>query len=50
MATASTSIPFRTLDALHIALALSSEAGFIVTFDARMSEAAELHGLKIVKL
>jgi predicted nucleic acid-binding protein len=46
----SQSIPFRTLDALHIALAVSGEAGFIVTFDARMSEAAALHGLKIVRL
>jgi predicted nucleic acid-binding protein len=46
----SQSIPFRTLDALHIALAVSGEAGSIVTFDVRMSEAAALHGLKIVKL
>jgi predicted nucleic acid-binding protein len=42
------SIPLRTLDALHIALALSRGAMQIITFDVRMANAAALHGLRIV--
>ena len=44
------SIPLRTLDALHIALAVSGEAVSIVTFDLRMAEAAALHGLQVVHI
>lgn len=44
------SVPLRTLDALHIALALSGEAASVVTFDERMAEAAVLQGLQIVRL
>src|SRR5881628_1871390 len=44
------SIPLRTLDALHIALALLGEAKRLVTFDARMADAAALHGLSIVQV
>jgi predicted nucleic acid-binding protein len=40
----------RTLDALHIALALSAGAARIVTFDARMAAAAMQHGLGVVEL
>jgi predicted nucleic acid-binding protein len=43
-------LPVRTLDALHIALALSGEATSIVTFDKRMEEAAVLHGLRVQRL
>ena len=43
------SVPLRTLDALHIALALSGEATCVVTFDNRLSEAAALHGLRVVE-
>ena len=46
----SESVPLRTLDALHIALAISGEAGSVLTFDGRMAEAAALHGLQIVKV
>lgn len=42
------SVALRTLDALHIALALSGSAQRIVTFDVRMADAAALHGLEIV--
>ncbi len=44
------SISLRTLDALHIALAASAEAGRMITFDGRMAEAAVLYGLQIVQL
>jgi hypothetical protein len=44
------SVPLRTLDALHIALALSAQARRVVTFDSRMAEAAALHGLEIVPM
>jgi uncharacterized protein len=44
------SVPLRTLDALHIALALSGRAECIITFDARMANAAVVHGLEIVAL
>ena len=43
-------IPVRTLDALHIALALSGGAEQVATFDVRMAEAAMLHGLQVVSL
>jgi predicted nucleic acid-binding protein len=42
--------PLRTLDALHIALALGGGAEHIITFDSRMAEAAALHGLIVVSL
>ena len=44
------SVPLRTLDALHIALALSGAATRIVTFDTRMADAAALYGLGVVEL
>jgi predicted nucleic acid-binding protein len=40
------SVPLRTLDALHIALAVSGGARRVVTFDSRLAEAAALHGLQ----
>jgi predicted nucleic acid-binding protein len=40
--------PLRTLDALHIALALSISATHVVTYDRRMREAAEQAGLKVI--
>ena len=42
-------IPLRTLDALHISLALSGGARRLITFDVRMAQAAALHGLRIVE-
>jgi predicted nucleic acid-binding protein len=42
------SIALRTLDALHVALALSGSATHIVTYDARMRAAAKQVGLKTV--
>lgn len=44
------SVPLRTLDALHIALAVSGEATRVITFDVRIAEAATLHGLQVVQL
>jgi predicted nucleic acid-binding protein len=44
------SIPLRTLDALHIALALSGAATRVITFDSCMANAAALHGLHVVEL
>ena len=44
------SVPIRTLDALHIALALSGAATRVITFDSRMASAAALHGLHAVDL
>jgi uncharacterized protein len=44
------SVPLRTLDALHIALALSGAATRVITFDARMANAAALHGMHVVEL
>lgn len=44
------SIALRTLDALHIALAVSGEATRVITFDGRMEAAAVLHGLHVVRL
>ena len=43
----SEAVPIRTLDALHIALALSSSATHIATFDVRMQAAAANVGLKL---
>ena len=43
-------IPLRTLDALHISLAMSGGATSLVTFDLRMAEAANLHGLQVIDL
>ncbi len=39
------SIPLRTLDALHVALALESGAATVVTFDPRLRDAAASQGL-----
>lgn len=44
------SVPLRTLDALHIALALSGDATHLVTFDRRMRDAAVQSGLRAVGL
>jgi hypothetical protein len=44
------SVALRTLDALHIALALSGAATRVITFDARMATAAALHGLQVIEL
>ena len=44
------SVSLRTLDALHIALALSGSARRLITFDTRLADAAALHGLQIVQL
>lgn len=44
------SLPLRTLDALHIALALSGAATHVLTFDRRMQEAAVQVGLNAIKL
>jgi predicted nucleic acid-binding protein len=44
------SLPLRTLDALHVALAVSGQAKRVVTFDSRMSQAAVLFGLQVVQL
>lgn len=41
-------VPLRTLDALHIALARSAQAGGIITFDNRMAETAAIHGLRVI--
>jgi len=45
---ATDSLALRTLDALHIALALSGLASHVLTFDGRMRDAALLAGLKAV--
>ena len=44
------SVPLRTLDALHVALALQGSAAYVVTYDARMRAAALHAGLKAVDL
>ena len=44
------SVPLRTLDALHLALAFSGSATHILTFDPRMREAAVHCGLTAVDL
>ena len=43
------SVALRSLDALHVALALSGRAQRIITFDLRTADAAVLHGLEIVQ-
>jgi predicted nucleic acid-binding protein len=50
MLLATESVALRTLDALHIALALAMDAQLLVTFDSRMADAAALHGLEVVDL
>lgn len=45
-----TSVPFRTLDALHLALAFSGAATHLLTFDSRMREAALQSGLNVIDL
>jgi predicted nucleic acid-binding protein len=50
MLLSSNSLALRTLDALHIALALSAEAQLVITFDQRMADAAALYGLERVEL
>ena len=47
---AAESLPLRTLDALHIALAWSGSATHVLTFDSRMREAAAQAGLTAIKL
>ncbi len=44
------SVPLRTLDALHVALAVSGAATHVVTFDLRMRTAALQAGLKSIDL
>ncbi len=43
-------VPLRTLDALHLALALSGAATHVLTFDRRMRDAALQSGLNVVSL
>ena len=47
---ATESVSLRTLDALHIALALSGAATHMLTFDRRMQDAAAIAGLHIMEL
>ncbi len=44
------SLPLRTLDALHLALAFSGAATHVLTFDRRMREAAVQCGLNVIDL
>lgn len=44
------SLALRTLDALHVALALSGPATHVVTYDVRMRAAAAQAGLKVVEV
>jgi predicted nucleic acid-binding protein len=44
----STNVPLRTLDALHIALAVHAEAATFVTYDSRLRDGAAIHGLLVV--
>ena len=44
------SVSLRTLDALHLTLALSVSAQSLITFDSRMKAAAALQGLDVVEL
>jgi predicted nucleic acid-binding protein len=44
------SVPLRTLDALHVAVALLGSATHVATYDARMRAAALYAGLKAVDL
>mgnify|MGYP001599118780 CR=1 FL=1 len=43
-------LPLRTLDALHLALALSGSATHVLTFDRRMREAAAQAGLRVIEV
>lgn len=45
-----TSVPMRTLDALHLALAFSGAATHLLTFDARMQDAAAQSGLHVISV
>jgi len=45
---ATVSLPLRTLDALHIALAFSGGATHLLTFDRRMREAAVQAGMNVI--
>ncbi len=47
---ATDSLPLRTLDALHIALALSGSATHVLTFDQRMREVAAQAGLRVIEV
>jgi uncharacterized protein len=47
---ATDSLPLRTLDALHIALAFSGRATHVLTFDRRMREAAVQSGLNVIDI
>jgi predicted nucleic acid-binding protein len=47
---ATDSLSLRTLDALHIALAISGSANHVLTFDRRMREAAAQFGLNAIEL
>ena len=40
--------PLRALDALNLALAVDVEAATLVTYDARLAEAAAAHGLVVL--
>ena len=42
------SLPLRTLDALHVALALSGSSSHMITFDVRMRAVALQVGLRVV--
>jgi len=41
----SLTVPLRTLDALHLATALDTEAATVVTFDPRLRDAVNSQGL-----
>ena len=47
---ATDSLPLRTLDALHVALAVSGSATHVLTFDHRMRDAAVLAGLVAIDI
>jgi len=47
---ATASLPLRTLDALHLALAFSGAATHVLTFDRRMREAALQSGLNVIDI
>ncbi len=47
---AAESVPLRTLDALHLALAFSGAASHLLTFDRRMRDAALQSGLHVIDL
>lgn len=44
------SLPLRTVDALHVALAFSGAATHVLTFDRRMRDAATQAGLNVIEL